>query len=194
MQQISQTSLIITPPSWMEEVIASFSGSLDSEEERMGLSVYLARHNAERGGGPFGAAVFAGDALVAVGVNQVLASGFSIAHAEIVALMQAQRRLGEPVSAMRGPVTLVTSAEPCCQCFGALIWAGVERLVCGATTGDVEAIGFDEGPKPVDWPSVLKARGIEVVLGVLGDEARSVLSEYVRRGGTIYGPPKRTVG
>jgi tRNA(Arg) A34 adenosine deaminase TadA len=178
----------------MKEAIASFSGSLSGEEERMGLAIYLARHNAERGGGPFGAAVFAGDTLVAVGVNQVLACGFSIAHAEVVALMQAQQSLGEPASARRRPVTLVTSAEPCCQCFGALIWAGVERLVCGATTGDVEAIGFDEGPKPVDWTNVLQARGIEVVLGVRQDEARGVLSEYARRGGTIYGPSKPTVG
>jgi tRNA(Arg) A34 adenosine deaminase TadA len=85
------------------------------------------------------------------------------------------------------PLALVTSCEPCCQCFGALVWSGVTELVCGALTGDAEAVGFDEGPKPDNWPETLKRRGIGVRLGVCRDEAREVLNEYERRGGTIYG-------
>src|SRR5262245_26742688 len=116
----------------------------------MALAVALSRENLERGGGPFGAAVFAGERLIAAGVNCVLESGFSIAHAEILALMTAQRRLG-PAHEVRVPLTLFASTEPCCQCFGALIWSGVRRLICGATTADAEAVGFDEGPKPEAW-------------------------------------------
>jgi tRNA(Arg) A34 adenosine deaminase TadA len=86
-----------------------------------------------------------------------------------------------------GPLTLVTTTEPCCQCFGALIWSGVDRLICGATTADAEAIGFDEGPKPEFWPDVLEERGITVELSVRRLEARAVLDEYKQRGGPIYG-------
>jgi tRNA(Arg) A34 adenosine deaminase TadA len=114
----------------------------------------------------------------------VLDCGLSIAHAEIVALMRAQtEQPGQP----RATWTLYASTEPCCQCFGALIWSGVTRLVCGAVTEDAEAVGFDEGPKPDAWPTTLEKRGIGVKLEVCRDEARQVLQEYQRRGGPIYG-------
>jgi tRNA(Arg) A34 adenosine deaminase TadA len=184
----AQAPLVIAAPSWMDDAVASFAGVLDSDRARMSLAVYLAAKNVERGGGPFGAAVFTADRLVAVGTNQVLESGLSLAHAEVLALARAQQNVADWPTLPRPPFTLVTSAEPCCQCFGALIWAGVERVVCGAATEDVQAIGFDEGPKPERWADVLEARGISVVQGVLREQARSVLGEYARLGGAIYGP------
>ena len=64
----------------------------------MELAIALARENARRGSGgcPFGAAVFERDTgrLVAVGVNAVMASGLSLAHAEMLALALAQRARG----------------------------------------------------------------------------------------------------
>lgn len=187
-----QAPLVIAPPPWIDEAMASFSASLDSDYGRMGLAIYLAGQNVERGGGPFGAAVFAGDLLVGVGVNQVLGTGLSIAHAEVLALARAQQTVHGWEAAGRRPFTLVTSAEPCCQCFGALIWAGVQRVVCGATTEDVQAIGFDEGPKPARWLELLDARAISVTQRVRRDEACGVLNVYLQRGGVIYGPRVRT--
>lgn len=176
--------LSISIPSWLDEIVAANSFAWSSDEARMRLAIRLSQENVERGGGPFGAAVFAGDELIAAGVNRVLDCGLSIAHAEIVALMRAQtERPGQP----RAAWTLYSSTEPCCQCFGALIWSGVTRLVCGAATSDAEAVGFDEGPKPDAWPTTLEKRGIGVKLEVCRDEARAVLQEYQRRGGTIYG-------
>ena len=184
-------AVVITVPAWVDE-LAFAAGLLHADDEKMDLVVRLARRNVEEGGGPFAAAVFAGPRLMAAGVNRVLDSGLSIAHAEIVALMRAQQ-VAQLQTALRAPgktspeQTLVTSTEPCCQCFGAVVWSGVTRLVCGATTSDAEAIGFDEGPKPDRWPEVLEVRGISVVLGVRRDDARLVLGEYSRRGGPIYG-------
>lgn len=186
--------LIITLPNWLSDVVTSATQPFDTVDRRMQLAIALSRRNVEHGGGPFGAAVFSGSRLIAVGVNRVLDTGYSIAHAEIVALTAAQQALrpegaalGTEPTASPGPLTLVTSTEPCCQCFGALIWSGVDHLVCGATTADAEAIGFDEGPKPLAWPDVLRARGFTVQQEVLRDEARAVLEEYARRGGSIYG-------
>lgn len=176
--------LSISLPAWLDETVAAFSGGFTSDEARVRLAIQLSRENVERGGGPFGAAVFAGDQLIAAGVNRVLDSGLSIAHAEIVALMRAQSvARTAPGSAW----TLYSSTEPCCQCFGAVVWSGVTRLVCGALTSDAEAVGFDEGPKPEAWVAALERRGIGVLLGVCRDEARDVLQEYERRGGEIYG-------
>ena len=72
---------------------------------------------------------------------------------------------------------LVTSVEPCAMCAGAVLWSGVRRLVCGASSDDARAIGFDEGPKHPDWASELRRRGIEVVEGVLRAEAVAVLEQ-----------------
>jgi tRNA(Arg) A34 adenosine deaminase TadA len=72
------------------------------------------------------------------------------------------------------------------MCFGAVIWSGVRRLVCGARDEDVRAIGFDEGPKLDDWIAALNDRGITVVRDVLRAEAAAVLGEYVAAEGTIY--------
>lgn len=178
--------LTITVPGWVD-ALAAAAGPLDTDDARMQLAIGLARRNVETGGSPFGAAVFHQDRLLAVGVNCVLSSGFSIAHGEIVALMRAERAAGKRSVPGSLPLTLVTSTEPCCQCFGALIWAGVTRLVCGATTEDAEAIGFDEGPKPAEWPEVLERRGISVRLQVRREEAAEVLRAYLRSGGAIYG-------
>lgn len=178
--------LVLEIPSWVDEVVTGFEQPLSSDEARMALTVRLSQENVLRGGGPFGGSVFAGERLLSVGVNLVLGTGFSIAHAEIVALMRAQSALGE-ASLTPPPLTLYASTEPCCQCFGALVWAGVQRLVCGANTADAEAVGFDEGPKPEAWVHVLARRGITVTEGVLRVEARAVLADYVARGGKIYG-------
>jgi tRNA(Arg) A34 adenosine deaminase TadA len=188
------TSLVLSVPGWIDAAVADFSWPLETDEDRMALAVALSQLNIERGGGPFGAVVFAGTRVAAAGVNRVLDTGFSIAHAEIVAIMRAQQGRGGaglPVGGGSGDeaerFSLVTTTEPCCQCFGAVVWSGIDRLVCGATTEDAEAIGFDEGPKPEAWPATLERRGIEVKLRVRRDEARAVLNEYARRGGPIYG-------
>ena len=185
MSEANEVVSIPIPP-WLDEVVAAHGGRLDDDEARLRLAIRLSRENLERGGGPFGAAVFAGSKLVTTGVNCVLGCGLSIAHAEIVAMMRAQRLLASPPSAADG-LTLYSSTEPCCQCFGAVVWSGVSRLVCGALTSDAEDVGFDEGPKPEDWPATLEERGIAVKLSVCRDEAREVLLDYQRRGGVIYG-------
>jgi tRNA(Arg) A34 adenosine deaminase TadA len=188
----TEGAVVLAVPAWVDEVATAFEGSLETDDGRMALTIALSKHNVERGGGPFGATVFLGSELVAAGVNLVLASGLTIAHAEIVAMMRAQRALVDAPGAERGLYSLVASTEPCCQCFGALVWSGIRRLVCGANTADAEAIGFDEGPKPASWVAALEERGIAVAQGVRREEARGVLDEYARRGGTIYGRPGAT--
>lgn len=164
---------------------------LQDPEARMRFVIELASRNiAEGTGGPFGAAVFERDSgvLVAVGVNVVLASRCSLAHAEMVAIAGAQGRLGSHDLGAPGMPAheLVSSCEPCAMCFGALPWSGIRRLVCGATDTDARAIGFDEGPRHADWMAELAARGIEVHRQVCREQARAVLERYRELGGDIY--------
>ena len=187
----AEACLTLALPTWVTSQAPS-GLVCSSPAERMDVAVALARAAAANGGGPFGAAVFESSTgrLVAPGANLVLPARLSLAHAEIVALACAEQRLGTPDlgAPPAGGLELVTSAEPCSQCFGALLWAGVEGLVCGARTADIEAAGFDEGPKPADWPGELARRGVRVTRDVRRQEAAAVIRDYAAAGGAIYGP------
>jgi tRNA(Arg) A34 adenosine deaminase TadA len=156
------------------------------DEAKVALAVELSRRNvAEGSGGPFGAAVFDGeDRLVAAGVNRVVPQNCSVAHAEMLAYMAAQRRLGRfRLNQDGGRYALATSAQPCCQCYGATVWAGIDTLLIGARAEDVEALtDFDEGPLPADWIGELERRGIAVRRDILRERARAVLAAYGANG------------
>lgn len=178
-------------PGWVGEYLSDSDGVYSTEEDRMRLAITLSRLNVEHGsGGPFGAAVFESGTgrLVAPGVNLVTTSNLSVAHAEMVAIMVAQRVVGHfDLGAAGHPACeLVASTEPCAQCFGATPWSGVRKLVCGARDEDARAIGFDEGPKMAGWKGALEDRGISVVRDVCRDEAAAVLRRYAESGGHIY--------
>ncbi len=176
-------------PAWIEELSGDRERRYRDPAERMRLVVELARRNAELdSGGPFGAAMFDLDSgqLIAPGVNRVIPESCSVAHAETMAIMLAQKRLGSFDLRSLGSYELVSSAEPCAMCYGALPWSGIRRLAYGATREDVTALGFDEGDKPADWAEALEARGIEVAHGLLRAEAREALECYRRRNGRIY--------
>jgi tRNA(Arg) A34 adenosine deaminase TadA len=160
-------------------------------EDRMRFVVELSRLNVRNGsGGPFGAAIFERETgrLLAPGVNLVVGSGCSVFHAEMVAVMVAQKSLGTFDLGGEGlpPYELVASTEPCAMCLGATPWSGVRHLVCGARDEDARAVGFDEGAKMAEWVGSLEDRSISVELGVLRDEAVAVLQEYAALGGEIY--------
>ncbi|NIA15745.1 MAG: nucleoside deaminase [Nitrospiraceae bacterium] len=184
-------------PEWIEDLAADFDAQSASDEERMRFVIGLAKENVAHGtGGPFGAAVFDLETgrLVAPGVNLVVSSHCSHAHAEMAAIAIAQRvrdtfDLGAPGQA---PCELVSSAEPCAMCMGAVVWSGVRRLVCGARDEDVRAVGFDEGPKMAGWAGAFEQRGLRVVQDVLRGEAAAVLKAYRDGSGAIYNARRGT--
>ncbi len=183
--------ITISLPGWVGEHVPDPTHVYRTEEDRVRLVVELSRLNVDHGtGGPFGAGIFDLEShrLIAPGVNLVADTNLSVAHAEMVAIMVAQKvvgrfDLGGPDQPAR---ELVASTEPCAQCFGATPWSGVRRLVCGARDEDARAIGFDEGPKMDDWVGALERRGISVSTDVLREEAAEVLRRYADRGGEIY--------
>lgn len=179
----------LTLPAWVHEAVdgdAAYAG----DEDKVGLAIALSRRNVDAGtGGPFGAVVFGPDhRIISIGVNRVMPHACSLAHAENMAYMLAQQRLQTPrLNERIGPITLATSSQPCCQCYGATVWAGIDRLLIGARAEDVMALTeFDEGPLPADWIGELNKRGIEVVRDLRRDDARAVLRHYGESGGDKY--------
>ena len=181
---------VLSLPGWVVGRI-DYDQVYANDDERMRLAIALAAENVARdSGGPFGAAVFERDSghLIAVGVNSVVRLNNSTAHAEMIALQLAERRIASYSLAADGHPAheLFTSCAPCAMCLGAVLWSGVTRLVTAAQREDAERIEFDEGPVFAESYAYLRARGIEIVDGLLRDEARAVLDEYKARGGPIY--------
>jgi tRNA(Arg) A34 adenosine deaminase TadA len=185
-------SVTLTLPDWTVPFIDKYDFSQCARvEARMRFALALARENIRQGtGGPFGAAIFdcATHKLIAPGINLVLSSQCSVLHAEIVAIMIAQKISGSFDLGKTGlpALELVTSTEPCAMCLGALPWSGIKRLVCGGRDADARAIGFDEGAKVNDWVATLEKRGIKTTTDVCREEAQSVFTSYLSTGGIIY--------
>lgn len=156
--------------------------------ERMSAVLDWADWNIDQGEGPFAAGIFdlLSGTCIAAGVNRVVHSHCSLAHAEIMAIMLAQQALQSFSLAQIGRYVLTTSAEPCAMCFGAIPWSGICRLEYAATRADVEAIGFDEGPKSPAWDDDLRERGVEVHGPLLQPRAAALLQRYASNGGPIY--------
>ncbi len=115
-------------------------------------------------GGPFAAGVFEKESgkVIVIGVNLVITSGISSAHAEIVTLSLAQQMLkafdlgGSGMPAYQ----LVVNARPCAMCLGAIPWSGVRSVIVGASGEQIEKItGFDEGPIHPGWRGELECAG-----------------------------------
>jgi tRNA(Arg) A34 adenosine deaminase TadA len=184
--------LSVRYPAWTEPFVDNYDhAGFSAIEGRMRFVIALAQRNIGAGtGGPFGAAIFdcTTDTLIAPGMNLVISAQCSVLHAEIVAIMMAQKITGSFDLSMGGRrrVELVTSVAPCAMCLGAIPWAGISRLVCGARDEDARAVGFDEGAKVADWTGELKKRGIETIVDIGRDDAVEVLRNYKTSGGIIY--------
>jgi tRNA(Arg) A34 adenosine deaminase TadA len=182
--KLSATAYDITLPDWVPDALADVPEAIPDRADRMRLVHSLADRNWREGnGGPFAALVAetATGRIVSVGVNVVLASGVSSAHAEVTALGTAQRALG--TWDLGGPGQpeheLVVNWRPCVQCYGATLWSGVRTLVVAGSGPELEEITtFDEGPMREDWAAQFEERGIRVIDPLLRDEALEVFRSY----------------
>lgn len=108
----------------------------------MKIAVSEALKGVVRGeGGPFGACIVRAGKVIARGHNLVLKTNDPTAHAEIVAIRKAARKLGRFSLA---DCEIYSSCEPCPMCFSAIHWAKIKKLHYGCTADDARAIGFDD--------------------------------------------------
>lgn len=94
-----------------------------------------------RRGGPFGAVIVRDGQIVAEGVNEVTGSFDPTAHAEIVAIRTACRKLG--TFELKG-CDVYASCEPCPMCLAAIYWSRADRIIFAATRQDAAGAGFDD--------------------------------------------------
>ena len=97
----------------------------------MARAIELSIENVQSGrGGPFAAVVVKDGAIIAEGVNQVTSTNDPTAHAEVIAIREACKKLG---FFELKDCELYTSCEPCPMCLGAIYWARPARVYFGNT-------------------------------------------------------------
>jgi tRNA(Arg) A34 adenosine deaminase TadA len=105
-------------------------------------AIALSRKGMENGdGGPFGTIVVKGDDIIGEGWNQVLRNMDPTAHAEVMAIRQACKKLG---SFQLQDCEIYTSCEPCPMCLGAIYWARPQRVYYANSKEDAADIAFDD--------------------------------------------------
>jgi tRNA(adenine34) deaminase len=141
------------------------------QERFMRAALALAREAADRGEVPVGAVVVLDGTIVGEGANQPIATNDPTAHAEIVALRDAGRRVGN--YRLSGAELYVT-IEPCQMCVGAMVHARIARVVYGAAEPKAGAV--ESAMRAHEHPSLnhrMAATG-----GVLEAECRAVMQAF----------------
>ncbi len=110
------------------------------KNEFMDVAIDLSDDNFTKNyGGPFGACVVKDGEIVGKGINRVIKDQDPTAHAEIVAIRKACKKL--ETHDLSG-CELYTSCYPCPMCLSAIIWSNIKTVYYGNTKEDADDIGF----------------------------------------------------
>jgi tRNA(adenine34) deaminase len=137
----------------------------------MAEAIAEARRGAEAGEAPIGSVLVIDDAMIARDHDHSMASEDPTAHAVLLTIQAAARKLGPRRLA---EATIFTTHEPCAMCVGALVESRVRALVFAVPDPDRGAAGSVVNlARNLDLPHQLS-----VVSGVRESEARRLASEY----------------
>ncbi len=142
------------------------------EKRYMLQALALAREAAQAGEVPVGAVVVREGQVLGQGRNRREALGSALAHAEIEALAQACRTVGD--WRLTGAHLYVT-LEPCPMCAGAAVNARVARIIFGAEDEGLGCCGT-----AADLLRLPAAPAIQVFPGFYGEEAQTLLQAFFR--------------
>ena len=108
----------------------------------MARAIQLAVENVRSGnGGPFGSVIVKNSEIVAEAANRVTATNDPTAHAEVVVIREACKKLG--VFELTD-CEIYTSCEPCPMCLGAIYWARLGKVYFASVAADAAKAGFDD--------------------------------------------------
>jgi guanine deaminase len=149
-----------------------------TDEELMRRAIAAARDGIENGQTPFGACIARDGQVVVAAHNNVWAGTDITAHAEIVAIRAACRKLG---SVDLSGCAIYSTAEPCPMCFSACHWAKLERIVFGARIADAQAAGFGELTISNEQMKALGRSGVAIAGDFLRDECVALFALWSAR-------------
>ncbi|MGC4017579.1 MAG: nucleoside deaminase [Luteolibacter sp.] len=112
---------------------------MNQETQYLSRAIELAYANASQGGRPFGALVVKHDEIIATGVNEILSTNDPTAHAEMLAVRHASRKLGSPN--LQG-CAVYASGHPCPMCMAAMRISGVSEVFYAYSNEDAAPFGM----------------------------------------------------
>ena len=131
---------------------------------------------AKKGDLPYGAVIVKDGDIIIRGHNTAQTDNDVTAHGEINALRAFTQKYGYALDALKN-YTLYTTCEPCPMCAAACVWAGVSKVVFGASTQQL----IDLGTKQIDISCQNVAekgfQSVEVIGGVLADECLELFKQ-----------------
>ena len=153
----------------------------------MNKYMQIAKENAEEGitkkeGGPFGAVIVDKNGnIISNGNNKVLISNDPTAHAEIVAIREACKKLN---TNDLSEYILYTSCEPCPMCLSAIIWSNIKEVYYACTRQDAGSIGFRDDLiyEYLEW----KNRDLIKLKQIDREECVDLFKRYQENNKTIY--------
>lgn len=147
-----------------------------SDEEYLQQAIQLAAEHSDDGrNGPFGAVIVRNGEVVGKGWNRVVELSDPTAHAEILAIRDACRRLR---THHLGDCVLYASCEPCPMCLSAIYWARIPRVVFAASAEEARAVGFDDARIRDELCRDWGEREIEGIREA-SEEAREILEAWM---------------
>ena len=114
---------------------------MDLKNNFMLRAIELSINSVNTAGGPFGCVIVKKNKIIAEGTNLVTLSKDPTAHAEVVAIREACKKLN--TFNLNGCV-LYTSCEPCPMCLSAIYWSRIDNIFYANTRDDAKKINFDD--------------------------------------------------
>ena len=104
-------------------------------------AIELSMISLKEDGGPFGCVIVKNNEIISEGFNEVTNKNDPTAHAEIVAIRNACKKLNN--FNLKG-TQMFTSCEPCPMCLSAIYWSHIDKIYYGNNRKDAAKIGFDD--------------------------------------------------
>jgi len=119
-----------------------YSSELLMTNPFMARAIELSIENVHSGrGGPFAAVIVRDNQIIVEATNRVTSTNDPTAHAEVLAIREACRKLG---NFELKDCDIYTTSEPCPMCIGAIYWARLSHIYFANTAEDAAKIGFDD--------------------------------------------------
>ena len=148
----------------------------------MKKAIALTCDSVRDGQSPFASIIVKGGRAISSAHNLVAKSCDITAHGEILAIRRACRKLR--AIKLTG-CTLYTNCEPCPMCLSAIHWAGIKRVVFGASISDAASLGFSELSIGAKKMAKLGKSKLQVKGGVLGADCVRAMKKWLENPGRV---------
>ena len=143
----------------------------------MKRAIELSIQNIKNNGGPFGCIIVKENKIIAEGVNRVTFNNDPTAHAEIIAIRNACKKLN---TFNLEKCELYTSCEPCPMCLSAIYWSHIDKIYYGNSRLDASKIGFDDDFIYNELNKDLSSRKIQMKQ-ISQNEAKKAFSDWDKK-------------